>query len=172
MVSTAILLPISLIFPAGMAIAASTDLLTMTIPNRLCAALAVAYFLVAALLGIPLPSIFFNVSCAALVLGLTFVFFSFGWIGGGDAKFAAVTALWLGWSVILDYSMTAAICGGALTLAILVGRRAPLPNWMTETGWIARLHSPKSGVPYGIALALAGMMIYPQTQVWQSLAIR
>jgi Flp pilus assembly protein protease CpaA len=34
------------------------------------------------------------------------------------------------------------------------------------------LHNPTSGVPYGIALAAAGIMIYPQTQVWQLLAAR
>jgi prepilin peptidase CpaA len=161
-----------LIFPAGMALAASMDLLTMTIPNRLCAALVVGYFLLACILGVPAQFVLFNVSCGAAVLLVTFGLFALGWIGGGDAKLAAAIALWLGWSLILDYSLTAAICGGALTLAILMGRRVTLPNWMTEKGWIARLHNPTSGVPYGIALAAAGLMIYPQTQVWQLLAER
>jgi prepilin peptidase CpaA len=161
-----------LVFPAGMALAATTDLLTMTIPNRLCAALAVGYFVLAAFLGVPMTGILFNISCGAVVLSLTFVLFALGWIGGGDAKFAAATALWLGWTPILDYSFTAAICGGALTLAILLGRRISLPSWMTSKNWIARLHNPTSGVPYGIALAAAGIMIYPQTQVWQLLAAR
>jgi len=159
-------------FPAGMALAATTDLLTMTIPNRLCAALAVGYFILAAFLGVPMLGVLFNVSCGAVVLVLTFALFSLGWIGGGDAKFAAATALWVGWSTILDYSLSAAIYGGALTLALLLGRRVSLPSWMTKSNWIARLHNPTSGVPYGIALAAAGLMIYPQTQVWQLLAAR
>jgi len=53
-----------------------------------------------------------------------------------------------------------------------MGRRVSLPNWLTKRNWIARLHNPTSGVPYGIALAAAGLMIYPQTQVWQLLAAR
>jgi len=115
-----------------MALAATTDLLTMTIPNRLCAALAVGYFILAAFLGVPMLGVLFNVSCGAVVLVLTFALFSLGWIGGGDAKFAAATALWVGWSTILDYSLSAAIYGGALTLALLLGRRVSLPNWMKK----------------------------------------
>jgi prepilin peptidase CpaA len=161
-----------LVFPAGMALAAAMDLLTMTIPNRLCAGLAVGYLLLAAFLGVPMLGILFNLSCGAVVLAITFGLFSLGWIGGGDAKFAAATALWLGWTPILDYSLSAAICGGALTLALLLGRRVSLPSWLTKRNWIARLHNPTSGVPYGIALAAAGIMIYPQTQVWQLLAAR
>jgi prepilin peptidase CpaA len=30
-------------------------------------------------------------------------------------------------------------------------------------GWLVRLHNPKEGVPYGIALAAAGLLVYPQT---------
>src|SRR5450432_85571 len=124
MFSPSALLAVLLIFPAGMALAAAMDLLTMTIPNRLCAALAVGYFILAAFLGVPMQGILFNMSCGAVVLALTFGLFSLGWIGGGDAKFAAATALWLGWNLILNYSLSAAIFGGALTLALLSCRRA------------------------------------------------
>jgi prepilin peptidase CpaA len=30
-------------------------------------------------------------------------------------------------------------------------------------GWLTRLHSEKEGVPYGIALAAAGLLVYPDT---------
>jgi prepilin peptidase CpaA len=113
-----------------------------------------------------------NLSCGAAMLALTFALFAMGWIGGGDAKLTAATALWLGWGVILDYGIFAAICGGGLTLAILAARRISLPSILVRHGWIARLHDQKSGVPYGIALAVAGIMVYPQTQFWQTLAIR
>ena len=161
---------ISLLFPAAMALAASMDLLTMTIPNRLCWALAAGYCVLATLCGVPHQDIFVNVSCGAFVLAVTFGLFTLGWIGGGDAKLAAATALWLGWGFILNYGLTSALYGGALTLAILLGRRATLPSWLAAQDWITRLHNPKSGVPYGIALAAAGMVIYPQTQIWQALA--
>ena len=44
----------------------------------------------------PLAEIGMHVAAALAVLVVTFVFFSRGWIGGGDAKLAAATALWLG----------------------------------------------------------------------------
>ncbi|MDP2626103.1 MAG: NAD(P)-binding domain-containing protein, partial [Candidatus Rokubacteria bacterium] len=52
-------------------------------------------------------------------------------------------------------AVDAALLGGALTLAILIARRCPLPATLTSIGWIGRLHDSKSGVPYGIALAVA-----------------
>ncbi len=159
-----------LFFPAAMALAASMDLLTMTIPNRLTVALAVGYFVVALAIGLPGQAVLYSLSCGAAVLVLAFGLFSLGWIGGGDAKLAAATALWLGWGGLYDYSVASAIFGGMLTLALLVARRVDLPVWLSARAWIARLHDRKSGVPYGIALAAAGMMLYPQTQIWHALA--
>src|SRR5271163_4034926 len=146
MFSPSALLAVLLIFPAGMALAAAMDLLTMTIPNRLCAALAVGYFILAAILGVPMQGVLFNISCGAAVLILTFGLFALGWIGGGDAKLAAATALWLGWNSILDYGVTAAIYGGILTLIILSARMMPLPAALARFAWVARLHNGKTGV--------------------------
>ena len=112
-------------FPALMALSASMDLLTFTIPNRLCLALALGYVVFAALLGVPAVDILLNVSCALAILAITFVMFSLGWLGGGDAKLAAATAAWLGWAAILDYGVAAALFGGVLTLILLGARMAP-----------------------------------------------
>lgn len=163
---------IPLFFPAGMALAASTDLLTMTIPNRLCLALAVGYSVFSIIFAVSPQEILVNFSCGAAVMALTFGLFSLGWIGGGDAKLAAATALWLGWGSLLNYGLTAAVYGGALTLAIILARRASIPSSLARQAWIARLRDPASGVPYGIALAAAGLVVYPQTPIWQTLAIR
>ena len=157
-------------FPAALALAASMDLLTMTIPNRVCAALAIGYFVVALAAGVPPAAILINATCAAAVLLGMVALFAFGIIGGGDAKLAAAVSLWLGWGMMLDYGVTAAIYGGALTIAILIGRRFVLPVWLSRHQWVARLHDSKSGVPYGIALAAAGMMLYPHSQIWRAAA--
>jgi prepilin peptidase CpaA len=159
-----------MIFPLLMALSASCDLFTMTIPNRLCAALVAGYFVLAFGLGLPIRTIGVNLSCGLGVLALTFAMFSRGWIGGGDAKLAAATALWLGWTPLLDYGLAASLFGGALTFAIIFGRKLVLPPALARFEWIARLHHPKSGVPYGIALAVAGLFVYPQTQIWQAAA--
>ena len=60
--------------------------------------------------------------------------------------------------------------GGVLTLALILSRKAQLPAWAARREWIARLHHPNSGVPYGIALATAGLLLYPQTQIWRAAA--
>src|SRR5271156_4545320 len=114
-------------FPALMALAASMDLLTFTIPNRICLSLVIGYLVLAALLGLSAADMFLNISCALAILAIAFVMFGLGWVGGGDAKLAAATALWLGWNSILDYGVTAAIYGGILTLIILSARMVPLP---------------------------------------------
>jgi prepilin peptidase CpaA len=166
-----ILIPAAIVFfPALLALAASMDLVTMTIPNRVCAGLAIGYFVVALAVGLPPGAILVNLSCAAIVLAAMFALFAFGVIGGGDAKLAAATSLWLGWGAMLDFSMTTAIYGGLLTLVILLGRRLVLPVWLSRHEWIARLHDSKTGVPYGIALAAAGMVVYPHTQIWAAVA--
>lgn len=152
-----------LLFPALMAFAASSDLLTMTISNRLTLALVAGFFVLAAIVGMPVGDIVAHVQAAAVVLVVGFVFFSRGWIGGGDAKLAAATALWLGWGHLLEYVLYASLLGGILTFALIEFRKLSLPSRLAAHAWIDRLHRPESGVPYGIALAAAALMIYPYT---------
>ena len=92
-----------LLFPVLMAFAASSDLLTMTISNRLSLALAGSFFPLTIVIGMSLPAIGMHLAAAALVLAVCFGFFSMGWMGGGDAKLAAVTTLWFGFDYLLDY---------------------------------------------------------------------
>jgi prepilin peptidase CpaA len=151
------------IFPGRMALAAATDLVTMTLPNRLVLALAAGFFLVAPLAGFGWYDIGLHLAVGLVALAVAFALFSFGWIGGGDAKLFAATCLWFGPGAVLDYTLYAALLGGALTLLLLFWRNWPLPAMLTSQGWLTRLHSPKEGVPYGIALAAAGLLLYPET---------
>ncbi|MGO9135122.1 MAG: prepilin peptidase [Methylovirgula sp.] len=159
-----------ILFPTLMVYAAFSDLFTMTISNRISIALALGYVILALALHLPLDIIGQHLLCGLAVLTLTFAFFAFGWIGGGDAKLAAATALWLGFDHLWDYGIYAALFGGALTLFILMMRHWPLPRILITQGWIARLHDQDSGVPYGIALAIAGLLLYPETRIWISAA--
>ena len=40
---------------------------------------------------------------------------------------------------------------------------------LTSQGWLMRLHDSKTGVPYGIALAGAGLLVYPDTSFMTAL---
>jgi prepilin peptidase CpaA len=154
-----------LLFPAMMAFAASTDLFTMTISNRIPLVLAGGFCALAALDGMPLVEVGNHVAAGFVVLGVCFVFFARGWIGGGDAKLAAATALWLGWAELYEYLLYASLFGGVLTFLLLEFRKRLLPPALAKQAWVARLHEPNGGVPYGIALAAAALLVYPST-VW------
>jgi prepilin peptidase CpaA len=152
-----------ILFPTIMAFAASSDLLTMTISNRVPIILAAGFLALALMSGMPAGEILSHAGAAALVLVVTFGFFIRGWIGGGDAKFAAATALWFGFDHLLSYLLQASLFGGALTLLLLQFRTVQLPETLAGQTWLQRLHQKDGGIPYGIALAAAALVVYPQT---------
>jgi prepilin peptidase CpaA len=152
------------LFPAMMAFAASSDLFTMTIANRVSLILIAGFALLAVLSGTGATDLLSHAAAATTVLAVVFVFFTRGWIGGGDAKLAAATVLWLGFGHLVDYLFYASLFGGALTLAIIYFRTVPLPQVFVGRPWAERLHRSDSGVPYGIALAAAALIVYPQTE--------
>lgn len=160
-----------LIFPAALALAAATDLLTMTIPNRLSLALALAFAVAAPVAGLTWAQIGTHVAVGAAVLALGVALFAFNLFGGGDAKLLAAVALWIGLDPLLSYVVMVAIAGGMLSVLILGFRAIALPPALYRHDWIARLHAPKSGIPYGIALAAAGLWIYPKTSIFLALSV-
>jgi prepilin peptidase CpaA len=154
-----------LIFPTVMAFAASSDLFTMTISNRISLILVGGFLALAVGSGMPPSEMLDHAGAGGLVLAVTFAFFLFGWVGGGDAKLASATALWLGWAHLLDYLLYASILGGVLTLALIEFRKFAMPSVLAGKTWAERLHEPRGGVPYGIALAIAALVVYPST-IW------
>src|ERR1700761_8957497 len=153
-----------LFFPALMAFAAASDLFTMTISNRVSLALAAGFLVLAFVSGMSVPDILMHLAAGATVLVVAFACFAFGWVGGGDAKVAAGAALWLGFAHLLNYLLYASLFGGALTLGLLQFRQWPLPYALAGQPWLLKLHAKETGIPYGIALAVGALMIYPETE--------
>jgi prepilin peptidase CpaA len=153
-----------LLFPALMAFAAASDLFTMTISNRVSLALAAGFLALALLGGMGLYDILARAGAGAAVLVVAFGCFAMGWVGGGDAKVAAGAALWFGFGHLLNYLVYASLFGGALTLLLLQFRQWPLPYLLAGQDWLTRLHAKDSGIPYGIALAIGALMVYPETE--------
>jgi prepilin peptidase CpaA len=158
------------LFPAMMAFAASSDLFTMTIANKVSLILIGGFVGLAALSGMSGHDMLSHAGVAAAVLVVAFLCFTRGWIGGGDAKLAAATVLWLGAGHLADYLVYASLFGGALTLLIVQYRAMPMPQLLLGREWAERLHRPDCGVPYGIALAIAALLIYPQTEWMTAIA--
>jgi prepilin peptidase CpaA len=159
-----------MLFPIGVAFGAASDIVTMTIPNRLVIALAAAFVVMAPLTGMAWTTFAFHWLVAFVVLALAFGCFAAGWIGGGDAKFAAAIVLWLGPVHALEFVVVSAIFGGVLTVAVVAFRQKLLPAFALRQTWLFRLHDPNAGVPYGVALAAAALLLYPQT-IWISLVL-
>ena len=152
--------PVLLIFPGAMALAAASDLFSMKIPNWIPLGLVAGFVLVAVLSGMTPAVAGVHALTALVALCVGFALFATGWIGGGDAKLFAATCLWLGTAQVLEYIVISGLVGGALTLALLTFRQFPLPRWIAGEEWIARLHGAGNGAPYGIALAVAGLIVY------------
>lgn len=155
--------PLLLVFPLAMALAGVMDLMTFTIPNRVSLALIAGFLAAAALTGMPWPMFLSHLGAGLIMLLAGFLMFSRGWIGGGDAKLMAAASLWLGFDSLLVYLVWTALLGGGLALLLLTYRRLLPPLWLARQTWAMRLHDPKEGIPYGIALAGAGLLVYPST---------
>ncbi len=160
-----------IVFPFLMAYAAASDLLTMRISNRVTGFVVAGFVLYAPAAGMGLEEIGWHLAAGALTLTVTFAMFARGWVGGGDAKLAAGTALWLGFGSLLDYVVVASILGGGLTLGLLYLRTLPLPAITVRLPFAVRLHDMKTGIPYGIALAAAALIVMPSAAGWERLAL-
>ncbi|MFO1186059.1 MAG: prepilin peptidase [Alphaproteobacteria bacterium] len=154
------------VFPACLLAAAAYDLSSFRIPNWIPAALAAMYLPTALMAELTVVDIAWGL---ALMLGFLIVgmaMFAMRWFGGGDAKLLAAAAPWVGIAHALDYVIGVALIGGLLVLALMMFRKMPLPAVAAERPWILRLHSSEEGVPYGVALAAAGVILFPQTAIY------
>jgi prepilin peptidase CpaA len=149
-----------------LALAAGWDLATYTIPNFISALLFTAFVAFALIGGLSGHDIAMHALSALLALIVGFALFSLGYIGGGDAKLFAAAASWFGLHDLLQYTMVASVFGGALTLGLLAMRASPLPAFLATRSWIVRLHEPREGIPYGVALAAGALAILPYTDVF------
>ena len=151
------------LFPLIMAYAGLMDLATLKIRNALVLALGAGWLILAPLAGFSAAELGASAAVAAGVFAIVFTFFALGWIGGGDAKLAAVSALWFDPEHALLYFIYASVIGGLLTLTILQLRSRLLPASLYRVSWIAQLHDSKTGVPYGAAMAPAALIVFPET---------
>jgi prepilin peptidase CpaA len=164
------------IMPALLVAAAFYDLTTYRIPNLLPAALVLLFGVFTLTLtfgdhamGWGAIGLHLFAGLIGLLLGMGM--FAVGWVGGGDAKLFAAILLWLGWDALYEYVILACLLGGVLTLGLIMLRRMPLPQVLAKLPWLARLADPASGVPYGVALALAALHVLPGTDVFRLAAI-
>ena len=153
------------VLPAMLLAAACWDLASFTIPNALTLAMGASFGVFALILGFSPGVVGLHLSAGLIALCIGFALFALGYIGGGDAKLYAGAALWLGLHDMVIYTLIATILGGLLTLMLLGMRQLPLPAGLARQDWILRLHDSRSGIPYGVALAVGFFAVLPQTEI-------
>lgn len=157
----------ALTFPLLMVAAALSDITTMTIPNRLTGALALAFAPAALLCGLPLPMVLEGVGVGAAALLLGALMFALKWIGGGDAKLLAGAGLWLGLAGAPTFLTWTAMAGGLFGLGLIMARSWAQPYAGFAPRWVARLLEPRGDIPYGVAIAVGGLAAFPQSLLVQ-----
>jgi prepilin peptidase CpaA len=128
-------------------VAAFTDLRSRHISNKLNAAIA----LCAPLFWLAQPDfslidLAWQIGVALLTLLILAGFFAMRWMGGGDVKLLTALALWVKPGDFAFLIIYMAIIGGVLTLAF--------------GAWhIARRQRDRLVIPYGVAIAAAGIIV-------------
>lgn len=155
---------ILVIFPFCMIYAAVSDMMSMTIANRVPVILAVSFAVIAPMTGMDWMLYGWHLAAGTVVLVATFGLFAMGAMGGGDAKLLAAAAVWVGFSMTLvKYLVVASMFGGMLTLMLLSFRSSMVADVVVNNLFLRHFADRKAGVPYAIALGLGGLVVFPET---------
>lgn len=135
------------------------DLQHRRLPNIWVGAYAFLFVPFAVFAGVGLPQFGWHVLAAAIAFVVTSIFFALRWMGGGDVKLWAAVMLWAGPHLALPVVIIATLAGG------IVGVLSWLARWQLRRSpqcagrKFLRLWSADRGVPYGVALSLAGLFV-------------
>ena len=153
------------LYPAVLIVAAFGDILSLRIPNWLSLTLVVWFVVFGVFAGLTMGVMALRLGLGAAVFLSGFVIYNFGLIGGGDVKLIAGSAIWVGWPDLGIFLLLVAICGGGLAGVVLIIRKmhVPVPVWISEKQWYVRLTAEGEGIPYGVAICIAGLLTFPTT---------
>ncbi len=131
----------------GLLVAAFTDLRRRQIDNWLNGAIALAAPLYWWASGLDLwPGVALQFAVCLAAFAVFAAMFALRWMGGGDVKLLTALALWIEPEWFLRLLVVMALVGGVLTIV--------LGAWH-----IARRQRDRLAVPYGVAIAAAGLWV-------------
>lgn len=151
------------LFPLLMIVAGAGDALAMRIPNWLTLAIAVSFFPMALLTGMPAAAIGLHLAVGFGLFVLGFALFSFGLFGGGDAKLLAAAGLWLGWPDLIPFLVATALAGGLLAIAVGLWSLINMESEVRDGSIFRRFGEIKPDVPYGYAFAIGAILAFAQS---------
>lgn len=149
--------------------AGASDFLALRIPNWLNAVIALVFFPMALMTGMPAEAILVHSVWALAVLIFGFALFSFGLLGGGDAKLLAAAGIWFGWPALGPFLIFTSLAGGVLAIVMKAWQMVQIERDVREAGWMKCWFSFKMELPYGVAIAAGGILAFPGTW-WMPLA--
>ena len=137
-------------------VAAFTDLRSRRIDNWLIAAVALGAPVFWWASGLSLwPGVALQMGVAAVTFVSLAALFALRAMGGGDVKLLTALALWIAPPLFLKLVVIMALLGGVLTLVF--------------GAWhIARRRRDRLAIPYGVAIALAGLWVLG-TSYWPAI---
>jgi prepilin peptidase CpaA len=93
-----------------------------------------------------MPEIGLHLLTATIVFIFFLIAFRFGAMGGGDVKLFAALALWWHWIDVVRMVLYASILGALVTIVFVMIHKS-------------KQQDGKARIPYGVAIALAGLWI-------------
>ena len=152
---------LTLIFPVCMLVAMYTDFSRFEIPNLLCLVLAISFLPIAIFAELSLLHILGRYGVGMVLFMIGMVLFHFNYFGGGDGKLIAAVGIWTGHYLLPAFLLYMGVFGGVLALIIVLLRKSSLPDKVSDGSIFKPILSRDNGIPYGIAIGIAGLIIYP-----------
>ncbi len=153
-----------MLISAGLLLTASMhDLIARTVPNRLAGVLAVLGIGLRAVDG----SLLAGICAGVVVFVLAAICWRRGWMGGGDVKLLAASAIVVPPSMVVSFIAAVAIFGGVLALLYLMAGRLVTPpraarprTLLARALRVERWRIHRGGpLPYACAIAAGGLFI-------------
>lgn len=146
------------LFPLALCAAIACDLAWRIIPNLVVVALLAGFAALA--VAMPVPDLAERLMVSGLVTALGFALFAHDIIGAGDAKLAGALMLWLDPLQVPAFMLICAVIAALLTLAATLAARRSVPPRAA-----ALLAGATQALPYGVALAGAGLLLQPYSSL-------
>lgn len=153
-------LTLAIALPISMAYAIYSDIGQLQIPNWASIAPTLAYFPTALIADQTVAEIGLHYSAGLTVFAAGAALFALGFLGGGDVKLLGAAAIWTGWGLLLPYLFLVAIFGGVLSILALALRHRFFKFLHRFLPWTNPAKAP--GVPYGLAIGLAAIILFPK----------
>jgi prepilin peptidase CpaA len=139
-------------YAALLIIAAVSDVARRRIPNWTVAGLVILFAAwVAVRPGTSLPSAFIGFGVAFAV---SFGLYLIRWVGAGDSKLFSAVALFAGLNMLPTLAVATTLTGGAIVIGALI-----LNPKRAGRGLTAKGRAESRGVPYGVAISTAGLLL-------------